>query len=61
MAIDDETIDVLIGGYLSKDAAIEDYESVLGCGGYLHGAVVVTKDLEGHLEVQQTDHMAVPG
>ena len=61
MAFDDETIDVLIGGYLSKDAAMEDYESVLGCGGYLHGAVVVTKDLEGKLEVQQTDHMVREG
>ncbi len=61
MAFDDETIDVLIGGYLSKDAAMEDYESVLGCGGYLHGAVVVTKDLEGTLEVQQTDHMVREG
>ena len=47
MAFDDETIDVLIGGYLSKDAAMEDYESVLGCGGYLHGAVVVTKRPRG--------------
>ena len=61
MAFDDETIDVLIGGYLSKEAATEDYESVLGCGGYLHGAVVVTKDLEGNLEVQQTDHMVREG
>ena len=61
MAFDDETIDVLIGGYLSKDAAMEDYESVLGCGGYLHGAVVVTKDLEGKLDVQQTDHMVREG
>ena len=61
MAFDDETIDVLIGGYLSKDAALEDYESVLGCGGYLHGAVVVTKDLEGNLDVQQTDHMVREG
>jgi len=61
MAFDDETIDVLIGGYLSKDAAVEDYESVLGCGGYLHGAVVVTKDLEGQLEVEQTDHMVREG
>ena len=61
MAFDDETIDVLIGGYLSKDAAMEDYESVLGCGGYLHGAVVVTKDLEGNLDVQQTDHMVREG
>jgi uncharacterized membrane protein len=61
MPLDDETIDVLIGGYLSKEAAMEDYESVLGCGGYLHGAVVVTKDLEGKLEVQQTDHMVREG
>ncbi len=33
MKIDDETTDVLIGGYLSTDAAHEDYEAVLGCGG----------------------------
>ena len=45
----DEKIDVLIGGYMSKDAAEQDYEAVLSCGGYLHGAVVVTKDLEGNL------------
>ena len=61
MALDDETIDVLIGGSLSKDPAMEDYDSVLGCGGYLHDAVVVTKDLEGTLEVQQTDHMVREG
>ena len=61
MAFDDETIDVLIGGYLSRDAAMEDYESVLGCGGYLHGAVVVSKDLEGNLAVEQTDHLVRKG
>ena len=61
MAFDEETIDVLIGGYLSRDAALEDYESVLGSGGYLHGAVVVTKDLKGDLEVQQTDHLVRRG
>jgi arylsulfatase len=61
MPFDDETIDVLIGGYLSKDAADEDYESVLGSGGYLHGAVVVSKDLEGELSVEQTDHMVREG
>jgi uncharacterized membrane protein len=61
MAIHEETIDVLIGGYLSKDAAMDDYESVLACGGYLHGAVVVSKDLEGNLAVQQTDHMVREG
>src|SRR4249919_2242339 len=61
MKFDDETTDVLIGVYMSTDAAHEDYEAVLASGGYLHGAVVVTKDLEGNLEVQQTDHMVREG
>src|SRR6185369_17810478 len=61
MAFDDETIDVLIGGYMSKDAAQEDYEAVLASGGYLHGAVVVSKDLKGGLSVEQTDHMVREG
>lgn len=53
MPFDDETTDVLIGGYLSKDAADDDYEAALGSGGYLHGAVVVSKDLKGNLTVEQ--------
>src|SRR6478735_11203117 len=61
MAFDDETIDVLIGGYMSKDAAQEDYEAVLAGGGYLHGAVVVSKDLDGDLSVEETDHMVREG
>lgn len=61
MAFDDETTDVLIGGYMSKDAANEDYEAALASGGYLHGAVVVAKDLEGNLSVEQTDHMVREG
>src|SRR5690349_12622718 len=61
MAFDDETIDVLIGGYMSKDAADDDYEAVLGSGGYLHGAVVVSKDLEGKLAVEESDHMVREG
>jgi arylsulfatase len=61
MPFDDETTDVLIGGYLSADAARDDYEAVLNSGGYLHGAVVVTKDLEGKLAVEQTDHMVREG
>ncbi len=61
MPFDDETIDVLIGGYLSTDAAQEDYEAVLDCGGYLHGAVVVSKALDGTLSVEQTDHMVREG
>ena len=34
MKFDDETTDVLIGGYMSKDAAHDDYEAVLACGGW---------------------------
>jgi uncharacterized membrane protein len=61
MSSDHEATDVLIGGYLSADAAHEDYEAVLNTGGRLEGAVVVTKDLEGNLEVEQTDHMVRKG
>jgi uncharacterized membrane protein len=61
MKFDDETTDVLIGGYMSKEAAQQDYEAALGSGGYLHGAVVVSKDLEGNLSVEQTDHMVREG
>jgi len=56
-----DTIDVLIGGYLSKDAAEEDYNAVLECGGHLQGAAIVSKDLEGNLSVEQTDHMVGEG
>ncbi len=61
MKFDDETTGVPIGGYMSKDAARDDYEAVLACGGYLHGAVVVRKDLQGNLSVEQTDHMVREG
>jgi arylsulfatase len=61
MTIDDETIDVLIGGYLSTEAAHQDYEAVLGCGARLWGAVVVTKDLEGDLSIEQSDHAVAEG
>jgi len=48
----------LIGGYLSTVAAHEDYEAVLNCGAEIMGAVVVSKDLEGNLSVEQTDQAA---
>ena len=56
-----DTIDVLIGGYLSKDAAEEDYNAVLNCGGELQGMALVAKDLEGNLSVVETDHMVREG
>ena len=61
MKIDDETTDVLIGGYLSTEAAHEDYEAVLGCGERLWGAVVVSKDLDGNVSLEQTDHTVEEG
>ena len=42
-----QTIDVLMGGYLSKDAAREDFDAVQACGADLIGLVVVSKDLDG--------------
>lgn len=61
MKFEDERIDVLIGGYMSKEAAMQDYEAALGCGGHLRGAAVVSKDLQGELSVEQTDHMVREG
>ena len=61
MKIDDETTDVLIGGYLSSEAAHEDYQAVLGCGERLWGAVVVSKDLDGTVSLEQTDHTVEEG
>jgi hypothetical protein len=46
-----DTIDVLIGGYLSKEAAEEDYDAVLNCGAHLQGMALVAKDLEGELSM----------
>ena len=61
MHIDDETTDVLIGGYLSSAAAHEDYEAVLNCGARLWGAVVIDKDLEGSITVEESDHAVEEG
>ena len=57
-----DTIDVLIGGYMSKDAAEEDYER----GPRLRRRTCRAwrwsrKDLEGNLSVEQTDHMVREG
>jgi len=61
MPPDEETTDVLIGGHMSTDAAQEDYEAVLNWGARLWSAVVVSKDLEGNVSVEQTDHMVEVG
>lgn len=61
MIFKEETIDVFIGGYLSTEAAREDYEAVLRVGAPLLGAVVVSKSLEGEISVEQTDHFVARG
>lgn len=56
-----DTIDVLIGGYLSRQAAEEDYDAVLNCGAHLQGAALIGKDLNGELSVDETDHTVREG
>ena len=56
MHLRDETTNVLIGGYLSEQAAREDYEAVLNCGERIWGAAVVSKDLKGNVTVDESDH-----
>lgn len=58
---DAKATDVLIGGYLSKEAAVEDFEAVRASGAHLDGAVVVARDLEGNLTVEETDHLVRDG
>ena len=61
MHIDDETTDVMIAGYLSTQAAHEDYDAVRDCGARLWGAAVVSKDLEGNITVDESDHAVEEG
>lgn len=56
-----QTVDVLMGGYLSKDAAHEDFEAVQACGAPLMGLVVVSKGLDGSMEIEQHDHIVKEG
>ena len=56
-----QTVDVLMGGYLSKDAAQEDFAAVQACSAPLLGVVVVSKDLDGAMEIEQHDHIVKEG
>ena len=56
-----ETTDVLIGSYLSHDAAHDDYKAALACGAYLHGAILVRRHLNGDVSVEQSDHLVREG
>lgn len=57
LPFDHETTDVLIGSYLSREAALQDYRAALAGGAYTHGAVVISRDLDGTVAVEQSDHM----
>ncbi len=56
-----ETTDVLISSYLSHDAAHDDYQAALACEAYLHGAILVSRDLNGTVSVEQSDHLIREG
>jgi arylsulfatase len=52
---------VMIGGYLVKESALLDYEAVLKCGAEFDGVVLITRDLEGNMSVEMTDHLKKGG
>ena len=56
-----ETIQVLMAGYLSKEAAQEDFASVHNVKADVIGIVAVSKDLEGNVTVDEEDHAARKG
>ena len=56
-----QTVDVLMGGYLSKDAAREDFDAVQACGAPLIGLVIVSKDLDGTMDIEEHDHIVKEG
>jgi uncharacterized membrane protein len=57
----ENVIDVMMAGYLSKEPALMDYEAVIKAGAKIEGAVCVTRDLEGKVSIEQTDHMKQKG
>ena len=57
----EETIDVLMAGYLSKDAALEDFNAVKATGADLIGLVILDKDLEGNVSIDVEDHAVRAG
>lgn len=57
----EETIDVLMAGYLSKDAAMDDFTAVQASGADLIGLIVIDKDLEGNVSIDLEDHAVRTG
>jgi arylsulfatase len=57
----DETIDVLMAGYLSKEAALDDFNAIKATGADLIGLVILDKDLEGNVSIDLEDHAVATG
>ena len=57
----EQTVDVLMAGYFSREAAREDATSVRETEADLIGLVVVSKDLEGNVDVEEQDHAVRKG
>jgi len=57
----DKVTKVLIGGYLIKESALLDYQAVLDSGADFQGVVCITRDLEGKMDVEMTDHIKKGG
>jgi uncharacterized membrane protein len=53
--------DVMIAGYLIKEPAMLDYEAVIKSGAKIDGVVLATRDLEGKVSVEMTDHLKRTG
>ena len=57
----EQTINVLMAGYLSRQAAEEDFRAVEASRAETHGVVVVSKNLEGNVTVDQHDEAVRKG
>jgi arylsulfatase len=57
----EQTVNVLMAGYFSRQAAREDAASVRDTKADLIGLVVVSKDLEGNVDVEEQDQTVRKG
>lgn len=53
--------EVLIGGYITKEPALLDYDVVVKSGAKIEGAVCVSRDLEGKTSVMMKDDLKKKG
>ena len=57
----DKVTEVMIGGYITKESALADYEAILNSGAKFDGVVCVSRDLEGNTSIEETDHLKKGG